>query len=43
MFEARGKKVIYLRRESMGTLVLDPQLREGEYRPLTEEELKKLC
>ncbi|MGN0405416.1 MAG: pseudouridine synthase [Bariatricus sp.] len=43
MFESRGKKVVYLRRESMGTLVLDPTLEEGEYRPLTEEELRQLC
>lgn len=43
MFEAVGKKVIYLKRISMGTLQLDGNLKLGEYRPLTEEELKHLC
>lgn len=42
MFEAVGKEVIYLKRESMGTLVLDETLKPGEYRKLTEEELKSL-
>lgn len=43
MFEAVGKKVIYLKRISMGTLQLDENMKLGEYRPLTEEELKHLC
>jgi len=43
MFEAVGKKVIYLKRISMGTLYLDENLKLGEYRALTEEELKHLC
>lgn len=43
MFEAVGKKVIYLKRLSMGTLKLDESLKLGEYRALTEEELKHLC
>lgn len=43
MFEAVGKKVIYLKRISMGTLRLDENLKLGEYRPLTEEELEHLC
>ena len=43
MFEAVGKKVIYLKRISMGTLQLDENLQLGEYRMLTEEELKHLC
>jgi 16S rRNA pseudouridine516 synthase len=43
MFEAVGKKVIYLKRISMGTLQLDENLKLGEYRALTEEELKHLC
>lgn len=42
MFEAVDKKVIYLKRLSMGDLVLDENLPIGSYRPLTEEELKKL-
>lgn len=43
MFEAVGKKVIYLKRLSMGALKLDENLKLGEYRALTEEELKHLC
>ncbi len=39
MFEAVGKKVIYLKRTEFGTLPLDEDLEEGEYRELTEEEL----
>ena len=36
------KKVVYLKRLSMGDLILDPQLGIGEYRALTEEELESL-
>ena len=39
MFEAVGKKVTYLKRIEFGTLPLDEDLEEGEYRELTEEEL----
>lgn len=42
MFEAVNKKVVYLKRERMGSLVLDETLRPGEYRPLTEEEIERL-
>ena len=42
MFEAVGKKVTYLKRLSMGSLVLDESLALGEYRELTEEELTSL-
>ncbi len=42
MFAAVGKKVCYLRRESMGSLVLDAGLKPGEYRKLTDEELREL-
>lgn len=42
MFEAVGNKVIYLKRLSMGELVLDEGLKEGEYRELTENEIKQL-
>ncbi len=42
MFEKVGKKVIYLKRLKMKTLVLDPDLEEGEYRLLTQEELDNL-
>ena len=40
MFEAVNKKVIYLRRISFGPLELDPALHPGEYRKLTEEEIR---
>lgn len=42
MFEAVGKKVIYLKRISMGSLRLDETLRPGQYRSLTAEELEAL-
>lgn len=42
MFEALGCRVVYLKRLSMGTLVLDPSLKPGQYRPLKDEELKGL-
>jgi 16S rRNA pseudouridine516 synthase len=42
MFEAVDKKVIYLKRMAMGDLLLDESLETGEYRELTEEELKVL-
>lgn len=42
MFEAVGKKVTYLKRLSMGPLVLDEALELGDYRELTEEELATL-
>jgi 16S rRNA pseudouridine516 synthase len=42
MFEARGKKVTYLKRLSMGALLLDESLDLGEYRELPEEELALL-
>ena len=40
MFESVGKKVVYLKRLSMGKLKLDEGLGLGEYRELTEEEVK---
>lgn len=39
MFEAVDKKVVYLKRLSMGKLSLDPSIALGEYRELTSEEL----
>lgn len=42
MFESVGKTVVYLKRLSMGSLQLDPDLELGEYRYLTEEELAGL-
>ncbi|WP_281886107.1 pseudouridine synthase [Paenibacillus sp. YYML68] len=42
MFEAVGKKVVFLKRLSMGPLKLDPELSTGECRELMEEELQQL-
>jgi 16S rRNA pseudouridine516 synthase len=42
MFAATGKEVIYLKRLSMGSLILPEELAPGEYRPLTEDEIKQL-
>ncbi len=42
MFEAMGCRVTYLKRLSMGPLTLDPALAPGEYRPLTEREIRAL-
>lgn len=39
MFEAVGKKVLSLKRLSMGGVVLDKNLGEGDIRELTEEEI----
>lgn len=42
MFEAVGKRVRYLKRLSMGSLILDPELAEGDLRELTEDEIQLL-
>ncbi|MFB5760514.1 pseudouridine synthase [Paenibacillus medicaginis] len=42
MFEAVGKKVLYLKRTEMGPLRLDPGLPLGAYRELSAEELASL-
>lgn len=42
MFESVDKRVIYLKRLSMGSLQLDDDLEPGEYRELTEEEIEGL-
>lgn len=42
MFEAVGLTVTYLKRLSMGSLMLDESLGKGGYRLLTEQELKEL-
>ena len=42
MFEAVGKRVTYLKRISMGPLVLSDDLKAGEYRKLTIEEINLL-
>ena len=43
MFQAVGKEVIYLKRLRMGCITLDEALKPGEYRRLTEKEVKRLC
>lgn len=42
MFQALNKKVTYLKRISMGSLILDKTLALGEYRPLTTKEYERL-
>ncbi|WP_043934060.1 pseudouridine synthase [Bacillus sp. EB01] len=42
MFQSVGKRVVYLKRISMGPLLLDETLELGEYRELTDEELENL-
>ena len=43
MFAALGNKVIALHRWKIGNVVLDEHLAEGEFRPLTEEEIAYLA
>ncbi len=40
MYEAVANEVVYLKRVTMGKLTLDENLKEGEMRPLTDEEIK---
>lgn len=40
MFAALGNKVVALHRWRIGDVVLDENLNEGEFRPLTEDEVK---
>jgi 16S rRNA pseudouridine516 synthase len=42
MFQAVGKRVVFLKRMSMGALLLDEHLAPGQYRELTPEELHQL-
>ncbi len=42
MFTAVGREVTALHRETFGSLTLDPNLPEGEWRELTEDELRAL-
>ena len=42
MLAQRGKPVLYLKRVKMGNLTLDPALARGDYRYLTDEELREL-
>lgn len=40
MIASRNKKVLYLKRIAIGNLKLDPDLEEGRYRELTDEEIR---
>ena len=42
MLEAVGNEVLFLRRFSMGSLILDKELDLGDYRALTEQEISDL-
>jgi 16S rRNA pseudouridine516 synthase len=42
MFQAVGKRVVFLKRLSMGPLLLDEQLSPAEYRELTDKEFAQL-
>jgi len=42
MFEAVGRKVLFLKRIRMGGLELDPELAAGECRELTADEVRML-
>ncbi len=42
MIKYAGSKVVYLKRVAIGSLTLDENLKIGEYRALTDEELSKL-
>lgn len=42
MFQAVGKRVLYLKRIAMGNWQLDDRLKKGEYRRLTEDEITYL-
>ena len=42
MFHAVGNEVVFLKRLSMGSLVLDEALLLGEYRLLTPQEIERL-
>ncbi|WP_049630013.1 16S rRNA pseudouridine(516) synthase RsuA [Cellvibrio sp. pealriver] len=43
MFAAAGNLVVALHRESIGGIQLDPALAPGEYRALTEQEIKSVA
>lgn len=42
LFAALGNEVVYLKRVSVNRLTLDPSLKPGEYRELTDEEISLL-
>lgn len=43
MFAAVGNRVVHLHREQVGGLTLDPALKPGEFRHLTESEIQGAC
>lgn len=43
MFHAVGRNVVFLKRLSIGSLILDERLGEGQIRKLTKEEVDALC
>ncbi len=43
MFETLGRTVTYLKRVSIGNVCLDENLKSGEYREMTEDEVKGIC
>ena len=42
MFQSAENEVVFLKRMSMGSLILDETLETGQYRPLTQEEIERL-
>lgn len=42
MFAAAGNHVVNLHREAIGSIQLDPTLSEGQYRPLTIDEIQSI-
>lgn len=42
MFAAAGNHVVSLHREAIGAIQLDPMLSEGDYRPLTADEIQSI-
>lgn len=42
MFAAAGNHVVSLHREAIGSIELDPMLLEGQYRPLTTDEIQSI-
>lgn len=42
MFQALGREVVWLRREKMGNLALDPDLASGEVREISNKELDEI-
>lgn len=42
MFAATGNHVVGLHREAIGSIQLDPMLSEGQYRPLTTDEIQSI-